>query len=295
MSLVPIVSPNPLAALTAAGTFLSDAQNRENVRTVAEAMYKGTKMAIKAGKRTFGKRRGGKKYSARKRPRKSKYTDVGGKKQTAFSSTVTAPYHSSFWPNPNEYQQLTKKVLFVNRLEMPPKGTGTTDRLTDCMYMKGIKLDFRAHTREKFPIEIHMALVQFGSDRVLGNSLAQDFFRADDGSNTTLNFEDTSTDNRWDVRYLINPLNTDNKRVLEHKKWILHRAANRDGENNPSWSLNQSDTFVQYSKYIPINRPVNIQGNTDTHNAKPFTVCIWALPLDQYDYDPVNDPPCTLR
>lgn len=200
-------------------------------------------------------------------------------------ATISEPYetnekgsfHTGFVPGPGAHSNATFKTLYFDAMSMPSQGLGTTERLTEQIYLKGINICMSVFNNQGYPIEVHMALLNLESDAdSTGDELRNNFFRADDvGDRTTLDFQNFTENSNWDIRYLCNPISPDNKRILWHEKRVLSRVhiSGTHEEVNDTY-------FTKLDRYVKINRTIQLNNNTSGVGERPFAWCIWALPVN---------------
>lgn len=195
----------------------------------------------------------------------------------AFRQKALKPYHTVYTPDSAGYRLVQPKTFESEYIRSPVQGVGTTTRLTQQIYVKGIKMCLHLWNINDYPIEVHLALVQAPEDISTTAQLKDNWFRADDGTGgTVLNFQDFSASPTWDLRYLCNSLNPNNKRIITHRKYMLGRRTAPGG-------IDQSKPFLMFDKYFPIKRPQNLTDNIDTLPERPFAWVLWGLPLDGAD------------
>lgn len=152
------------------------------------------------------------------------------------------------------------------------------------MYIKGLKLCMQIHNIADFPVEVHVAMVQFSNRQAVDSNveLQRGFFRADQDSKTDLDFTDYVGDPQYDLRYLCNPLNPDNKKIIFHKKFLLGRRLNSPG----GFAAAASGYETKIDQYIPLKRIVKMQGTLNTGvNEKPWVLLLWTLASDMDDHN----------
>lgn len=190
-------------------------------------------------------------------------------------------FDTGFVPGVRGYNVLRAKELYYDRLDLP----NINNRLTQQIYVKGLKLCLQLHNTADFPVEIHVAMIQF-SNILATDTLAdiqKGFFRADQGGVTDLDFINYTPAPQYDLRYMCNPLNPDNKKIIFHKKYKLGRRLNQPG----GFAAAQSGYEVTLDRYIPLKRVAKFQNNAsgDALNEKPWVLCMWAMASDMDDHD----------
>lgn len=178
-------------------------------------------------------------------------------------------------PGPGGHLSRDVKTIYYDMLNMPQQGIGTTDRISEQIFLKGITFCVSTFNDSNFPIEVHFALVQLKCPTDIDTQLRGGFFRADDvGDKTSLDFVDRLTNNTWDIRYLCNKLNPDNKNIITHRKFNL-------AELPPP---NNNKEFVKYhqkfEQYLPIKRTVHLRQGQDEIPEHPYVWVMWAMPID---------------
>lgn len=180
------------------------------------------------------------------------------------------------------------KRLEIGEITYMEGGIGDNRRNSNQIYVKGIKVCYNFFNRCPYPVELHWALVQFGDEEGLnGPKVRKEFFR-DSGevSNQGRNM-DFVEDDTFDRKYLCNPLNPDNKRILSHKKWKIWGEAPANANPEVTGQRRLTTTFdhhLKYEQYHKIQRVVKLNGNQDMENEKPIYKCIWFMPIDPADF-----------
>lgn len=202
------------------------------------------------------------------------------------------PYHDNghdnsfdvkFSPGIAGYKGVVQKALDVYEMKIPALGQGSDNRLTNRIFLKGFHVCTQIFNRKTFPVVVQMALLQFPRRETGDDPEPKDkFFRADENGDegNALSFQDFNENPGWDMRYICNALNPDNKRVLMRKKWILG-SRELNGNKQP---IHQAGYMVMHDRYIRINRHIVLNGSADV-NEQPFYMVFWALPLDSNDHN----------
>lgn len=172
-------------------------------------------------------------------------------------------------PDQTNYNTLPFKLLDFNRVDMPSENFN--NRLTNRIYVKGIKVCFEIINTTNIPTEFHWAIIQ-GKETESEQDVRTDFFRADNGTGgDTLTF---SNGGAYDIRYKCNPLNPANKRIITHRK-VLIGGITASGD-----SVHERKYFFKHDKYYPIKRTVHFDNNNDIINEKPWNLVFWCMPMD---------------
>lgn len=251
-AIVPYVGRSRLQAGISLGRFAY--RNRASIFKAARAVRRRWKRGIKR-RRTYASRS----YASKKRSR---------------AESIVIPSTSG-------YISLPVKALFSDLVKLPDGTTGMAGhRLGPQVYVKGIKMCFDLFNVNSYPIEVHMAIIQMGTDDVTDGPIRDSFFR-DDTENglKSLNFEDIGTDAAYDIRYKCNSLNPDNKKIITHQKRVL-------GAQVTGKTLQESQYYWKFDKYFPIKRCANLEGANDTIPEKPFWYLFWAMPMDGANMPP---------
>lgn len=198
----------------------------------------------------------------RKRSQFRPYASTGGRLRRFDEASPTAA----------TYDTIPFKNLAVYDLKLP-----ATQRLGNRIRLNGVKICFELFNvtaSPRFPVEVHMALVQLADEEAAAD-IDKGFFRGFDliTGNASFDFEDFTTNPNYDLRYKCNPLSTDRKRVLTHKKFIVEKGDN-------TYNIPQSPYYLKHDKYYKINRHIQFDTNSDIVNEKPFKLCFWVMPVD---------------
>lgn len=199
----------------------------------------------------------------------------------SFGSRKKSKFRASILPGPSAYTNTDVKTLAFDVIDSPGQGLGTTERLQEQIYLKGIKICLNIINRAPHPLEVHFALVQLpSSNTAFGDNIKQAFFRADSiGDAVTMDFVDQSTEPFWDIRYLCNALNRDNKRIITHRKWILGEATTDPAQRDEHFTY-----YRKMEKYFPIKRVQQFRDGNDNVAERPYAWCMWAMPINDTDY-----------
>lgn len=201
--------------------------------------------------------------------------------ERSYPSTHRGHFDNNYTPNVNGFNALGQKALFSNEIEMPETGNGTSRRLTNQVYIKGFSFCLQFINPNPYPIEVHFALCQFGSDNLTATDYTSDFFRADNAGESTINFPDYTGLPNWDQRILCNPLSPENKRIITHRKWVV-------GGKVTGKTLKESGYILKHECYLPIKRKMSLENSNDRLPEKPYVWFLWALSLDPDDHDNAN-------
>lgn len=192
-------------------------------------------------------------------------------------------YEVKFVPGVAGYKGVVQKTLERYEMTIPGLGLGADNRLTNKINLRGFDVCLQMFNEKNFPVVVNMALLQFPRRETGDDPNIEDkFFRADEigGEGTSLTFSNFASTPGWDMRYLCNRLNPDNKRILLRRKWTLGAKV----LNGNTQLLRQSGYQRTFKKYIKINRKITLNGNTDV-NEQPFYMVWWCLPLDSNDHN----------
>lgn len=273
MSLVPYIAPT---ALRYAKYASRSSPYTRAATSLAKYAFQNRKSIFQAAKSLSNKR----KRSSKTRPDLKPYP-----------SSVRHDFTLSHFPGISAFSTLNSKQLFADRISMPAIGTGSTNRLTNQIYLKGIGICLKLQALKAFnkPVEIHFAVCQLGSDDTVGANWQNGFFRGDNASDNTISFENYGQNKNWDIRYLCNSLNPDNKQVLLHKKFMVdiwNTSTDATWPNgNPQGC---SRTLITKDFYIPVKRVVKFNLAGSDIPEKPFIVFVWGLTCRPDDHDQVN-------
>lgn len=186
------------------------------------------------------------------------------------------------------------KRLDIKEIRFVSSGIGDNRRNSNQIYFKGFSCCVNLFNRNPYPIEVHWALVQFADEQATGEGpkVRAEFFRGSGPSENegrTLTFTE---DDVFDRRYLCNPLNPDNKRILAHRRWKVWGQAPASTSTEITGNRNvqaSRDNHLKYQQYHKIGRVVKLDGGIDIENEKPFYKCMWWLPVDPADFDPTGN------
>lgn len=212
---------------------------------------------------------------------RSKKPPAKRRKSTAsrsFPNVKRGMFDTTYGPSVNGFSAIVQKDLERISISMPEIGNGSSKRLTNRIYVKGISFCWHFINPNPYPIEVHFALLQMPSDILSSTNWLSDFFRADNGGETSLNFEQYETNPNWDNRYLCNPINPENKRIITHRRWVV-------GGKRSDKTLKESNYIVKAKKYFPIKRVLSLENSTDQTPEKPYVYFMWAMSLDPADHD----------
>lgn len=173
------------------------------------------------------------------------------------------------------------KQLYVGDPAMPTYADDNTRTKTNC-FIKGFNVCLHLWNTSNIPYEVHFAIIQTTQPTtvITDAQIKTDFFRSmvgTPGASNTLDFQDFATNSSYDIRYLCNPLNPDNKRIITHYKWKLDAKSSN--------SIKDSGYFRKLNKYFPIKRRVRFETGSDAENARPWRAVFWCLPLNPDDYN----------
>lgn len=269
MSLV----PSALGMARYAAPYVFNARKRQRFSQAASLgkfAYQNRKYIYKAAKTFRGRRKPGSRSRA---PRKSK----------TYDSASTSTFKTSYNPDTRGLDNTQLKTFVSGYVTMPEKGTTSTSRLTDSVFVKGVDLCFHVLNTTARTFQLHVALVQQPCDETTQTQLREGFFRGDSPEATSIDFVNRTQDPAWDIRYLCNAINPDNKKVLMHKKFLLD--VGRLTANSPRPAQEQSKSIVHHSEYISINKVFKLRGGDTNPNRaeKPLVWCLWVMPLDPND------------
>lgn len=208
-----------------------------------------------------------------------------------YPSDSRGAFAISHVPGTSAFTPLGSKQLYADRLSMPAIGTGDTTRLTNQIFLKNISICLKLQAIKTFnkPVEIHFALCQLGSDDTTTTNWEAQFFRGDSASDNVIDFQQYATNKNWDIRYLCNSLNPDNKNVLLHKKFMIDIY---NSSTTASWpngnGQGMSKSLLTRDFFIPIKRVIKFSNSATDLNERPFVVFMWGLTSRPDDHDAVN-------
>lgn len=211
------------------------------------------------------------------------------KEPRVFSSVPKASTFQNFVPGTNTFININQKSLYSDRLSFPATGTTVGSRIGSQIYLKGINLCASFYSAKALakPVEFHIAVCQLGNDTSVSAEWRLQFFRAQGPSGNTLDFEEWTNNPAWDIRYLCNPLNPDNKKVLLHRKFLIDNYSNPAG-GAVSYPQGMSRLYHRVEKYIPINTTMQFGDNATQIPEKPIVVFVWALTQRPDDHNAVS-------
>lgn len=198
-------------------------------------------------------------------------------------SNKKVPSKGEWEPTPNTETALTQMQLREYRIVLPDLDTRTNHRLSDQMFLKGIKICGMFRNDNPYPVTLHMAIIQYRSD--YGSDTAGErkdrFFSDHSGLVKSIDFPATSPVT-WDVRYNCNPINSNRCNVITHRKFFLDKYTAGD-------SLKDSHYMTQHNKYYAIKRRLDFHDDGDTINKKPFFLMFWWQCVKPGDYVSTNN------
>lgn len=253
--------------------FASGLRRRQGIRYAARAGVSTAKFAyahrrgIKRTVEKFARQRG----RAKKRRRKS----------NAYPSVTKSRIKTTIDPaTPGQVTAFAPKSLNIQEVRYVQAGIGDDKRNSSQIYIKGVNVCLNFFNRAPYPIELHWALIQFADeDGIDLDRIKKEFFRdsGTSGSGKNMDFVDDAI---FDRKYLCNPLNPDNKRILSHKRWRVWANIGGNATNN---AQAYHDNHLKYVQYHKIGRTVHLDGNFDIENEKPLYKVMWWLPIDPND------------
>lgn len=245
----------------------------------------GLSRAARTIQRGFRSYRYGAKYPRKRRAARGVRPNRDTSHNTPYSDNgYQNSFAVRFEPGISGYKGVVQRQLDVFEMKIPGLGQGSDNRLTNRIFLKGFNVCTQIFNTKNFPVVVQMALLQFPRRETGDDPDPKDkFFRADEqGDNgNALTFQNFSSNSAWDMRYICNSLNPDNKRILMRKKWILGA---RELNGGTEQSLHQAHYMTPYERYIRINRHVVLNGNADV-NEQPFYMVFWCMPLDSNDME----------
>lgn len=173
-------------------------------------------------------------------------------------------------PSENTENNLQTMTLLEYGITQPQADVEPHARLSQQIFVKGIKVCAYMRNDNPFPVMLHMAVLQYkseqGSDQT--SERKEDFFSiAQDGNAKGLPFPPTAPA-AWDIRYNCNGLNSQRFAIITHEKIFLDKYQTGD-------SLMDSKYMSKRDKYYPIKRRIDFRQDTDVKNQKPFFLMFW--------------------
>lgn len=222
--------------------------------------------------------------------RRKKKRKIKNERSQPYPSFKRENMDTSIFPSPDTTLDLNAKVLRIDKILFPRQGLGPNKRLGNQIYFKGMHLCLNAFNDCPYPVEMHWALIQITSENPQAGTIGTEFFRADDDGTGSINFVNAQagepTSLPWDIRYICNPLNTANKRVILHRKWTVGPKVYTAG-GAPAVGAQHSmtkDNHIKLDTYIPIKRYVHLDNDQDVSNEKPFFKVMWWQSVDPQDH-----------
>lgn len=165
----------------------------------------------------------------------------------------------------NDTRNLDTRTLYSYDGISLTSGTsgGAASRLRNTIFVSGFKICAMIKNNNPAPLCVNMAVVYSRQSNIVSTS---DFFRGLDDSSRGTNFSDALTANE---RHTL-PINTDQYRVLYHKRFYLSSA--NDAAIYEDYT---SKNFRIVKKWIPINRNIMFESLTDAVPKQRVFVVWW--------------------
>lgn len=185
---------------------------------------------------------------------------------------------------------LNRKTLRLEEIKFcfPPTDNDTIGAAPSSTFIvSGTRMCFTAQIVNndlQIPAQLHVAVIQPKSDQARADSdLKQDWFRegtlSTDKNLTFVDWDGTIANSLYDNRYLCNPLSTNAKNVLFHKKFILHPsghlAGTPDGTVTSFFDDMQNRNFIHMNKWIRLNKRFEYEDSASSGVRRPLILAVW--------------------
>lgn len=190
-------------------------------------------------------------------------------------------------PSATGTNTLNQKTLYSHEVQFPALSPGEVGgRKSSVLYVRGIKLCLYLINEQSYPIEVHMAIVQFKDKNAVTTSEQQiDFFRETTSVTTrSANFVDWATSSGYDAIYSCNPMNPEKFNIITHQKFLLD-------EKQANYTYKMGPNFTKHDKYYPIKRNVAMHDSTTTNPERPFFILLWHMSANPEEHDAVSAKP----
>lgn len=183
-----------------------------------------------------------------------------------------------------EYQIRNTRQLYTISTCGIPQGSNLNERERNIANIRGTKIQFHLQLRSddgttpfRRPHAVNVAVIIPKHNTTVNSN---DFFR-DDNPTTKMTKNWTSTDN-WQQLHNSN-INTQEFRILKHKRFLVYPAENPPASTAPASDLVQAHTarnLVKFNWWIPVNRQLYWDDVADTDpQAQPWLV-FWGADTD---------------